>query len=245
MRVLVVDSDQYTADVVKLCLDLRWPSTTVITVSDGAAAREALERDAPDLVISEVMLPDGDGFQLIQEFRRHSAVPIIILSTRQDDVDIARGLEAGADDYMAKPFSHIEFLARVNAVIRRADAGRAFQTDGEVVSGDMMINLTDGQAYKGEKLIRMTPIEWRILASLAKRAGHVVPHQAMLEMVWGPDHRASTNHLKVHVQHLRQKLGDDSPHHAFIVTEWRTGYKFMVWPPLGTEVENSSTASVI
>ncbi len=244
MKVLVIDQDQDIVDVVKLCFEFRWPGTLVTTTTERTAALEILERDAPDLVVSDVVLPEGDGFQLIQEMRRHSAVPIVILSARRDDVDIARGLEAGADDYMVKPFSHIEFLARIQAVLRRIHVGGVFQTDGSVVSGDLRIDLTGGQVYKGEEQIKLTSIEWRILENLAKRAGRVVLHQAMLEMVWGPDHRASPNHLKVHVQHLRQKLGDDLPHHEFIVTEWKIGYKFMLRPTVGAEVERSSVAPV-
>jgi len=234
MKVLVVDDDTNTAEVVGLCFAFRWPHAEILSAADSESALKLIDQESPDLVISEVVLPGIDGFQLCREVRLASSVPIILLSDRHKDVDIAMGLEAGADDYIPKPFSHIELLARVNAVLRRAAPLATARSSGTVTSGDLRIDLIGRQVYKGDEYIRLTPIEFRILACLAERAGRVVPHPVMLEKVWGSDRGATINQLKVHMQHLRHKIGDDQSGFKFIVTEWRTGYKFMVHPSVET-----------
>jgi len=180
-----------------------------------------------------VTLPEEDGFRLCRKIRLLSKVPIILLSVRDSDVDSAQGLEAGADDYMTKPFSHIVLLARVNALLRRSEPSDSSRLSGTVTRGDLEIDLLAHQVYRGEEYIRLTPIEFRILACLVQEDGRVVPHQRILNEVWGPDRGATTNQLKVHVQHVRQKLGDGSDP-RIIVTEWRIGYKFVVLPSVGT-----------
>ena len=231
MKVLVVDDSPDVAEVVGLCFELRWPGTNILTATDGEDALVQMEQESPELVILDIGLPEMDGFQVCKEIRRTSSVPIIMLSVRNEDVDIARGLEAGADDYITKPFSHIEFLARTHAVMRRISGSGEDPVTGPFVSGDLSINLEAREIWLAGEYVRLTPIEFRILFSLVKKAGQVVPHQILLNNVWGPDNNATTNQLKVHIQHLRQKLGCDGSNPKNIVTEWRTGYKFVKLPP--------------
>lgn len=243
MKVLVVDNDTNTAEVVGLCFAFRWPDAKILSAADSESALKLIDQESPDLVISEVILPGYDGFKFCREIRLISSIPIILLSDRQKDIDIAMGLEAGADDYMPKPFSHIELLARVNAVLRRVGFAEVTQPQVTVISSDLRVDLLGREVYKGDRYISFTPIEFRILACLAKNAGRVVPYQAILEQVWGPDRNASTYQLKVHIHHVRQKLEGDEPHRQFIVTEWRTGYKFEVHPLVEGDIVSESAST--
>ena len=231
MKVLVVDDSPDIADVVGLCFEFRWPGTTILTAVEGETALDLVEHEAPELVILDIGLAEMDGFQVCREIRRSSSVPIIMLTVRDEDVDIAKGLEAGADDYITKPFSHIEFLARTHAVLRRTSGSREDPVTGPFVTGDLSINLENREIWRAGEYVRLTPIEFRILFHLVKQIGQVVPHQTLLNNVWGPDNTATTSQLKVHIQHLRQKLGCDGSNPKNIVTEWRIGYKFVKLPP--------------
>ena len=227
MKVLVIDDAPDVAEVVGLCFELRWPGTTLLTATDGKTGIETLEREGADVVILDIRLPEMDGFQVCREIRGSSQVPIIMLTVRDQDTDIARGLEAGADDYITKPFSHIELLARVHAVLRRARAAPMGPSGPPFVSGDLRIDFGSREVWMGSRQIRLTPIEFQILSVLVKSAGQVVPHRALLTRIWGPERSDATNYLKVHIQHLRRKLGDALPHPKMIVTEWKTGYRFV------------------
>ena len=234
MKVLIIDEDPKTIEAIELCFRLRWRDAVILVATDSEEALKPIEQNTLDLVISEVTLPEDDGIQPWQQIRRSSSVPVILLSSRDSDVDVARGLEAGADDYMTKPFSHIVLLARVNALLRRSGPPTGSRLTGIVASGDLRIDLLARQVYRGDEYIRLTPIEFRILDCLVRENGRVVPHQRILNEVWGADRGATTNQLKVHVQHLRQKLGDKSDY-RIIVTEWRIGYKFGVLPLTETQ----------
>jgi len=231
MKVLVVDDSPDISEVVGLCFELRWPGTTILTAEDGEIALSMIEQEIPDLVILDIGLAEKDGFQVCKDIRSSSSVPIIMLTVRNEPVDIARGLEAGADDYITKPFDHIVLLARTQAVMRRISGSGEDPITGPFVSGDLSINLESREIWLAGEYVRLTPIEFRILFHLVKKAGLVVPHQILLNNVWGPDNNATTNQLKVHIQHLRQKLGCDGSNPKNIVTEWRTGYKFVKLPP--------------
>jgi DNA-binding response OmpR family regulator len=155
MKVLVVDDAPDIAEVVGLCFELRWPGTTILTAGDGETALAQLEQESPELVILDIGLGEMDGFQVCKEMRRTSSVPIIMLTVRDEDVDIARGLESGADDYITKPFSHIEFLARTNAVMRRISGSGEDPVTGPFVSGDLYINLEAREIWLDGEYVRL------------------------------------------------------------------------------------------
>ena len=233
MKVLIIDEDPRTIEAVELCFRLRWPDAVILVATDSEEGLKSIEQHTLDLVISEVTLPEVDGVQPWQQIRRSSSVPIILLSSRDRDVDIAQGLEAGADDYITKPFSHIELLARVNALLKRFGPPTDSRLSGIVAIGGLRIDLLARQVYRGDEYVRLTPIEFRILDCLIQENGRVVPHQRILNEVWGADRGATTNQLKVHVQHLRQRLGDKSGF-RIIMTEWGIGFKLGVLPPIAT-----------
>lgn len=227
MKVLVIDDTPEVVEVVSLCFELRWPGTTVLSASDGPTGLRLLKEEAPDLVILDVGLPVMDGFQVLRQIRAVSQVPIIMLTVRDADTDIARALESGADDYITKPFSHIELMARVQAVLRRARATPAPAEETTFEAGGVKVDFAAREVWVEGRRVKLTPTEFNILALLVKNAGKVVPHQEILTKVWGPEYADASNYLKVHIQHLRQKLGDDPQQPRMIVTEWKAGYKFI------------------
>lgn len=230
MKVLVVDDAPDVAEVVGLCFELRWPGTTLVRAADGEAGLAALEREGADLVILDVGLPGMDGYEVCRQIRASSPVPIIMLTVRDEDTDIVRGLEAGADDYVTKPFSHIQLLARANAVLRRTQASPLGESPAPFTSGDFRMDFATRQVRVGPRNVKLTPIEFHLLSLLVKNAGRIVPYRALLTNVWGPEHSEATDYLKVHIQHLRRKLGDDLPYPKLIVTERKAGYRFV--PPV-------------
>ena len=243
MKVLVIDDAPDIAEVVELCFELRWPGTTVLSAGDGASGLELLRSQGADMVVLDIGLPGDDGYKVCREIRRTSQVPIIMLTVRDQDTDIARGLEAGADDYVTKPFSHIELLARAHAVLRRARMPLQEADEPPLTSGNLSVDFARRLVEVDGRPVKLTPVEFQILTHLVKNAGRVVHHGALLRAVWGPTQLRTTNHLKVHIQHLRHKLGDERPSPKMIVTEWRVGYRFVPQPVETTPADESAPDS--
>ncbi len=227
MKALVIESSLEVADTVSLCLQVRWPGTAVVAIREGTKVLERLTQEEVDLVVLDRDLAGADGLQVCGEIRGASPVPIIMLSARMADTDVARGLEAGADDYVRKPISTIEFQARANAVMRRVQREQGAPVDEPpFVSGELRVDFARHEVWLRGEQVRLTPIEFNILSQLVKNSDRVVPHKELLTKVWGPERADAGNYLKVHMQHLRQKLGDDSQNPRMIVTQWKVGYRF-------------------
>jgi DNA-binding response OmpR family regulator len=239
MKVLVIDDSPEVVEVVSLCFEMRWPGVTVLSASDGPTGLRLLRENNPDLVILDVGLPGIDGFQVLRQIRSFSQVPVIMLTVRDADTDVARALEAGADDYITKPFSHIALLARVRAVLRRVRRDEPGEQEPVFESGGLKVNFATREVWVEGERVKLTPTEFTLLALLVKNADRVVPYRELLEKVWGPEYRDAVDYLKVHIQHLRQKLGDDPQNPRFIATEWRTGYRFV-----GTTDRTNAPASL-
>lgn len=226
MKVLVVDDEPDVIEVVNLCFGLRWPEADVISARDGDEALQLIEAESPDLVLLDIVLPKMDGFQVCQEIRRFSDVPIVMLSARDAEVDKVRGLEMGADDYITKPFSHLELLARVRAVLRRYQ--NQLPSVGEVFeSGDLRIDYGSRQVLLRGQPVRLTPTEYSLLFHLTRNAGRVLPHHTLLAKVWGREYTDEIDYLKVYIRRLRQKLEGDPQSIGEIVSERGVGYKFV------------------
>lgn len=230
MKFLIVDDAPDVVEAVSLCLELRYPGAIIVSAADGSTALELAQREEPDLVILDIGLPNMDGFDVCRQLRSSSQIPIIMLTVRDRDVDVARGLAVGADDYITKPFSHIELLARVQAVLRRAKSTDA-ASDGSFTSGDLDINYVSREVRLAGKDVRLTPTEYRLLYQLVRNAGRVLTHRELLTRVWGPEFTDKTSYLKVHVQHLRQKLADTANSPRLILTEPGVGYRFATPSP--------------
>jgi two-component system KDP operon response regulator KdpE len=180
----------------------------------------------PDLIILDLGLPDGDGVEFLQDFRAWSKVPVIVLSARVDEQDKIAALDAGADDYLTKPFGVGELLARVRATSRRrleagADEGAEFSF------GDVTVDLGLRTVHKGGAAIHLTPIEYRLLTLLIANAGKVLTHRQILRDVWGPAHSEDGHYVRVYMGHLRQKLEDDPAQPRHILTETAVGYRLV------------------
>lgn len=168
MKVLVVDDHQNIIDAVTLCINLRWPTATVAVAYDDNSGLQMVETERPDIVVLDIGLPDRDGFDVLRQVRQFSHVPIIMLTVRDSDTDIARALQMGADDYITKPFSHLELLARVEAVLRRA-TGRGSDEEGPLVSGELWVDFGRAEVVMKGQLVQLTPMELRLLSHLMQR----------------------------------------------------------------------------
>ncbi len=227
MKVLVIEDDPGIIEVVSLCFQLRWSVTSVVSAASGNKGVELVETESPDVVILDIGLPDMDGYQVLREIRHFSDVPVIMLTVRGEDTDVAKGLELGADDYITKPFSHIELIARVQAVLRRAQGLPV--TDGErpFTSGKLSVDFNRNEVLLDGETIKLTSTERKLLYHLIRNEGRILSHESMLTKVWGDTYVDARDLLRVHIQHLRQKLGDNTESPSIIVTEHGIGYKFI------------------
>jgi two-component system, OmpR family, KDP operon response regulator KdpE len=180
----------------------------------------------PDLIILDLGLPDGNGVEFLRDLRGWSKVPVIVLSARVGEQDKIEALDAGADDYLTKPFGVGELLARVRASSRRrlnagAEQGALF------VFGDVKVDLSARSVQKGDTAIHLTPIEYRLLALLVANAGKVLTHRQILREVWGPAHAEDGHYVRIYMAHLRQKLEDDPAQPKYILTETAVGYRLV------------------
>jgi DNA-binding response OmpR family regulator len=209
----------------------------VLSASDGQQALEQIEQRSPDLVLLDVMMPKLDGFSVCHRVREFSAVPIIIVTARGQDQDKVRGLDLGADDYLTKPFSVEELLARVRAVLRRSQFTSKESVQGlqaTMITGDLTIDYSQHLAVLGGKELTLTPTEYRILAYLAQNAGRMLTQDLLLEHVWGGEYLGESHLLQVNINRLRHKIEVDptSPH--YILTRVGVGYSLAILPPAST-----------
>ena len=222
---LVLEDEREIRHFVRMSLEAEgWQVFEAGTVKQGLV--EAGTR-RPDLVIADLGLPDGDGVDFIREVRTWSSVPIIVLSARIDERDKVAALDAGADDFITKPFGVAELLARTRANLRRVRAGRA-TADSIFRFSDVEVDLSSRVVKKHGDEVHLTPIEYRLLGVLIANAGRVLTHRYLLREVWGPTHSESTHYLRVYMGNLRQKLEDDSAQPQHIVTETGVGYRLLI-----------------
>ena len=218
--VMVVDDDQDLAEM--LGIVLTGAGIDVDLVSRGDEVLDVFRNNPPDLVLLDVMLPGLDGIEVCKLIRAESMVPIIMLTAKGDTQDVVKGLEAGADDYMVKPFRHpSELIARIRTRLRRTNADIA----GLLTSGDLAIDVQAHQLTRGGRQIQLTRLEFDLLVALAKEPGRVFTRDALLSEVWGYRHSTDTRLVNVHVQRLRSKIEHDAEHPEIVITIRGVGYK--------------------
>ncbi|MBV9326195.1 MAG: response regulator transcription factor [Chloroflexi bacterium] len=223
MNILVVDDDRDIADIIGY--SLRKEGHRPILAHSGQQALELAERSMPDLVVLDVMLPDLSGFDVCRRLRARGRVPVILLTARGEEADRVWGLDLGADDYVTKPFSHRELLARIRAVWRRAAAAET-PDQGSVSSGDLRLDFDRHEVRVAGRLVDLTPREYEVLHCLALNTGRVVPHERLLAFVWGNQTlETDIDQLKVHVRHLREKLERSPSTPEYLLTVRGVGYK--------------------
>lgn len=223
MNILVVDDDRDIADIIGY--SLRKEGHRPILAHSGEEALALAERAMPDLVVLDVMLPGLSGFDVCRKLRERGPVPVILLTARGEEADRVWGLDLGADDYVTKPFSHRELLARIRAVTRRAAAAQT-PDQGSVHAGELHIDFGRREVGIGERQVELTPKEYEILHCLALNIGRVVPHERLLAFVWGSlSLESDVDQLKVHMRHLREKLERNPSAPEYLLTLRGVGYK--------------------
>src|SRR5688572_28249805 len=221
-RILVVDDEpNILATMAPL---LRSQGYEVFSVMNGRAALESVERDKPDLIVLDLGLPDVDGVEVCVQVRQSSTVPIVVLSARGAEGDKVRALDAGADDYVTKPFGSEELLARIRVVLRRVDSAAA--AGGPIVRGDLTIDRERFRVLRDGDEVRLTPKEFELLIYLAQRPGRVLTHRTILKAIWGAHPGAQPEHLRVLVGALRKKIEPNPTSPKYILTEPWVGYRF-------------------
>lgn len=223
--IVVADDDPQLLRLVTRNLQL--DGYEVVATSDGQQALERIEEKLPNLVILDVMMPKLDGFAVCERVREFSAVPIIIVTARGQDQDKIHGLDLGADDYLTKPFSVEELLARVRAVLRRAQVSTQQNTPGlraTITSGELTIDFAQHRVTVASREIELTPVEYRLLAYLAQNVGRVVTQDLLLEHVWGEEYVGESHLLQVNVNRLRRKIEQDPAHPHYLLTKMGVGY---------------------
>jgi two-component system, OmpR family, KDP operon response regulator KdpE len=224
-KVLVVDDDRQMLRAVSNALRVRGYS--VITAGDGESALEILAETEPDLMLLDLGLPNLDGHAVISRLRGWTDIPVIVLSVREGQDEKAAALDAGADDYVTKPFGTKELLARMRAVLRRAASD---QPDPVLLFGELEIDLPRRLVKLAGEPIHLTPTEYRLLETMATNSGKLLTHSFLLRKVWGPGYGTESNYLRLYVRQLRQKLGDDPARPRWITTEPGLGYRWLPEP---------------
>jgi two-component system KDP operon response regulator KdpE len=225
MKILVVDDEPDVIKVIAMSFRMQQPAWEVISAEDGPEALDLLEQERPDVVLLDIGLPDMNGFEVLKSMRLFSDVPVVMLTVRDDELSKVQGLELGADDYVTKPFSHLELLARVRAVLRRAQS-LPLTHEQPFVSGDIQVDFVRRALTVRGQPVPLTGTEYRLLYHLVRNAGRIMTHEALLARVWGREYTDEISYLKSYVSRLRNKL-ERVPHQPeYILTEYGVGYWF-------------------
>lgn len=218
-RILVVDDDVALAEMIGIVLEAE--GFAIATCSDGSGALAAFRASNPDLILLDLMLPGLDGIEVCRQIRLESDVPIVMLTARTETSDVVAGLEAGADDYVAKPFKPKELVARIRARLR----GRDDSGDEKLSINDVEIDVPGHEVMRGGEAISLTPLEFDLLVALARAPWKVFSREELLEQVWGYRHAADTRLVNVHIQRLRSKIERDPEKPEVVITVRGVGYR--------------------
>jgi two-component system KDP operon response regulator KdpE len=223
--VLVVEDETEIRRFVRLTLE----AEGLAVAEAGSVERGLIEAGTrrPDLAVLDLGLPDGDGIEFITGLRAWSDIPVIVLSARAGEDDKVRALDAGADDYLVKPFGSAELLARVRAQLRRHRKGAADASSSLLSFGDVTVDLAQRSVTRGGEPLHLTPIEYRLLTHLAAHPNRVLTHRQVLNAVWGPSHAEDTHYVRIYMGHLRAKLEADPSQPKHLLTELGVGYRFV------------------
>jgi len=224
-HVLVADDDPRIASL--LTRYLQGAGFTATVVANGLQVEPEVRRLDPSLVLLDIMLPGLDGIEVCHQLRRFSAVPIIMVTARVDEIDRLLGLEVGADDYVCKPFSPRELVSRVRAVLRRTEKSREGKEGAIQVDDRLKIDFDRREVWVEGRQVKLRPTEYRLLYHLVQNAGWVVTHDQILAKVWGYEYRDEPHYVRLYVNYLREKLEEDPTNPKYILTERGVGYRFV------------------
>ena len=224
-RILVVDDEERMVRFIRL--NLEHDGFQVSEAFNGKQAVSRLRDSTPDLILLDVMMPDLDGFEVLQMIREISNVPVIMLTAKGEEDDRVRGLELGADDYVTKPFSPRELVSRVKAVLRRTEGASGSMHGLIEVDEHLKMDFDRREVWKDGKIVKLRPTEYRLLYHLVQNAGWVVSHDQLLAKVWGYEYRDEPHYVRLYINYLREKLEDDPANPRYILTERGVGYRFV------------------
>lgn len=222
--ILIVDDEPRLVRFVKA--NLESVGYKVLSANDGNGALNLVQAEQPDLVILDILMPEMDGFQVCENVRQFSDVPIVFLTARTEESDKVRGFDLGADDYLTKPFGADELLARVNAVLRRTRFREEPRFRPNFVCDDLEIDFAHRKVFVRGDEVSLSPTEYKLLCQLAINSKRVMLHEELLSRVWGPDYRGEIEYLRVYIRYLRQKIEADSSHPRYILSKPGVGYMF-------------------
>jgi DNA-binding response OmpR family regulator len=224
-RILVVDDEERMVRFIRL--NLEHDGFQVSEAFNGKEAIRKIRDVTPDLILLDVMMPDLDGFEVLETVREVSTVPVIMLTAKGEEDDRVRGLELGADDYVTKPFSPRELVSRVKAVLRRTESASGSMHGLIEVDERLKIDFDRREIWLEGKLVKLRPTEYRMLYHLVQNAGWVVTHDQLLTKVWGYEYRDEPHYVRLYINYLRQKLEADPSNPKYILTERGVGYRFV------------------
>lgn len=222
--ILVIDDEPAIRSIIRAAVED--DAGIAFEAANAATGLEIARRERPALIVLDLGLPDQDGVDVCHALREWSAAPILVLSARHSDTEKARALDAGADDYLTKPFSTIELQARMRALLRRARMAPVPGGDAPLVRGDVVIDLANRQVTQHGMPVHLTPTEWDLLRALVTHAGRTMTHKQLFDAVWGRHHGDAQQYLRVYIGHLRRRLEVDPLRPTLIVTEGGVGYRF-------------------
>jgi two-component system response regulator VicR len=224
MKVAIIEDEKSIIDAISVAFEFRWPEVVLATSNTGRMGINVVKKEHPDVVILDINLPDINGFDVLKGIREFSSVPVIILTVRSDDADTLRGLEAGADDYIIKPFNYLTLLARVKAVLRRTESAPLKTSYDTTVSSRLKIDFVNQRVAVDDQLVKLTPMEYRLLVLLVKNKDEVVHYKLIAEEIWGQCFKGDTENIRVYVRRLRKKLHDVPA--RMILNKQGSGYIF-------------------
>lgn len=230
MKFLIVDDDKMIVEAVTIGLQFQWQDAEVHSAQDGEDGWHKFVDLLPDVTLLDVTMPYMNGFEVLQRIREVSDGPVLMLTARGDEMSKVKGLELGADDYVVKPFSHLELFARIKAVLRRAEMPAPVNVAPSFVSGAVAVNFGSREVSVNGEPVKLTPTEYKLIYQMVRNAGRVLPSDMLLSKVWGDEYRGDMDYLKTYVSRLRKKLGDDADHPRYILTERSVGYRFARLP---------------
>jgi two-component system KDP operon response regulator KdpE len=225
MKIFIVDDDPDLIEAITLSLSLQWQEAEIVA-NDGRNTIATFNQVNPDVVLLDIALPDADGFEVLRKIKERSDVPVLMISARGEEMDKVKALEMGADDYVTKPFGWKELRARIQAVVRRAQALPPTAGSGRFEAGPIRINYATHQVFVNDRPIKLTPIEYKLLFQLTRNAGHVLHHDKLLTKIWGPEYLGELDYLRIYIRRLREKLEPNPQQPEYILTERGLGYRF-------------------
>ncbi len=223
MKILLIANDPEIIDLIQLTFELAWPELKLLKAETGEKGLRLVELESPQVIVTDMNLPDADGFEILKQIRLLTEMPILVLNTNSEEPELVKALAWGANDYLTVPFRQMEFLARVRALSRNM---QMFERDLDVRSGSWAFGRSLMELRHGDSAFELTPVEGFIMQTLMKKTGQYIDKNSLMLKVWGNKKAALGDSLRVHIHHLRKKLGDDNSHPGIITNKPGRGYMF-------------------